>query len=149
MPHRPTHLLFINILSCVYLLYESRLVYTSESSPNPIYSPVFYFNVTPKKPLNLLLYFWCRWPDSNRHSSRHHPLKMACLPIPPHRLKLYDEDLIYSAFGADSSTSGAASLPSDKSLTGASSGAFGAACTAPSSIAGISAGTSPVGALTD
>ena len=34
------------------------------------------------------LCFWCRWPDSNRHSSRHCPLKTACLPIPPHRLNL-------------------------------------------------------------
>jgi hypothetical protein len=28
---------------------------------------------------------WCRWPESNRHGSRHYPLKIACLPIPPHR----------------------------------------------------------------
>ncbi len=28
---------------------------------------------------------WCRWPDSNRHTRRHCPLKTACLPIPPHR----------------------------------------------------------------
>ena len=24
---------------------------------------------------------WCRRPDSNRHGSPHHPLKMACLPV--------------------------------------------------------------------
>ena len=29
---------------------------------------------------------WCRRPDSNRHGSRHCPLKTACLPIPPRRL---------------------------------------------------------------
>ena len=33
---------------------------------------------------------WYRWPDSNRHSLRHHHLKVACLPIPPHRLKSCD-----------------------------------------------------------
>ncbi len=27
---------------------------------------------------------WCGWPDSNRHGSRHCPLKTACLPVPPH-----------------------------------------------------------------
>ena len=27
---------------------------------------------------------WCGWSDSNRHDLRHHPLKMACLPISPH-----------------------------------------------------------------
>ena len=31
---------------------------------------------------------WCRRPDSNRHGLRHYPLKIACLPIPPLRLKL-------------------------------------------------------------
>ena len=35
---------------------------------------------------NCLLLNWCRWPESNRHSFRHRPLKTACLPIPPHRL---------------------------------------------------------------
>ena len=29
---------------------------------------------------------WCRRPESNRHRLPHHPLKMACLPIPPRRL---------------------------------------------------------------
>ena len=38
------------------------------------------------KPLRIYTYIWCRWPDSNRHSFRHCPLKTACLPIPPHRL---------------------------------------------------------------
>ena len=36
--------------------------------------------------------YWYRWPDLNRHDLRHHPLKMACLPISPHRhnhLNLY------------------------------------------------------------
>ena len=54
---------------------------------------------TTKNPLSLttcgFLYFfasrwmlnWCRWPDLNRHDLRHHPLKMACLPISPHRHK--------------------------------------------------------------
>ena len=28
---------------------------------------------------------WCPRPDSNRHGLPHHPLKMACLPIPPLR----------------------------------------------------------------
>ena len=32
---------------------------------------------------------WCRRPDSNRHGLRHYPLKIACLPIPPLRLKLF------------------------------------------------------------
>src|SRR6185503_10192293 len=27
--------------------------------------------------------FWCPRSDSNRHSLRHYPLKIACLPIPP------------------------------------------------------------------
>ncbi len=30
--------------------------------------------------------YWCRRRDSNSHSSRHYPLKIACLPIPPRRL---------------------------------------------------------------
>src|SRR5690606_22553292 len=29
---------------------------------------------------------WCRRRDSNSHSFRHYPLKIACLPIPPRRL---------------------------------------------------------------
>ena len=29
--------------------------------------------------------FWCRRRDSNSHSFRHYPLKIACLPIPPRR----------------------------------------------------------------
>src|SRR5690554_8057409 len=28
---------------------------------------------------------WCRRRDSNSHSFRHYPLKIACLPIPPRR----------------------------------------------------------------
>lgn len=31
---------------------------------------------------------WCRRRDSNSHSFRHYPLKIACLPIPPRRLRL-------------------------------------------------------------
>ena len=31
---------------------------------------------------------WCRRRDSNSHSLRHYPLKIACLPISPRRLKL-------------------------------------------------------------
>ncbi len=27
---------------------------------------------------------WCGWSDSNRHGLRHYPLKIACLPVPPH-----------------------------------------------------------------
>jgi hypothetical protein len=34
-----------------------------------------------------LCYFWCRRRDSNSHSFRHYPLKIACLPISPRRLK--------------------------------------------------------------
>ncbi len=30
-------------------------------------------------------YVWCRRRDSNSHSFRHYPLKIACLPIPPRR----------------------------------------------------------------
>jgi hypothetical protein len=30
--------------------------------------------------------FWCRRRDSNSHSFRHYPLKIACLPISPRRL---------------------------------------------------------------
>src|SRR5690606_5635675 len=30
-----------------------------------------------------LLQIWCPGPDSNRHSFRYHPLKMACLPVSP------------------------------------------------------------------
>ena len=26
---------------------------------------------------------WCGWRDSNSHAVKHHPLKMACLPISP------------------------------------------------------------------
>ena len=37
---------------------------------------------------------WCRWPDSNWHGSPHHPLKVARLPISPHRLKFYCTSLI-------------------------------------------------------
>ena len=29
--------------------------------------------------------FDCRWPDSNRHRFLHHHLKVACIPISPHR----------------------------------------------------------------
>lgn len=29
--------------------------------------------------------YTCRRPDSNRHGFHHHPLKMACLPVPPLR----------------------------------------------------------------
>src|SRR6185312_5509252 len=29
--------------------------------------------------------FWCRRRDSNSHSFRHYPLKIACLPISPRR----------------------------------------------------------------
>ena len=39
-------------------------------------------------------FVWCRWPDSNRHSSRYCPLKTACLPIPPHRQILFDPRLL-------------------------------------------------------
>ena len=42
-----------------------------------------YFMGVYTKPIKKL--FWCRWPESNRHSFRHCPLKTACLPIPPHR----------------------------------------------------------------
>jgi hypothetical protein len=37
--------------------------------------------------LSYLLYgaTWCRRRDSNSHSFRHYPLKIACLPIPPRR----------------------------------------------------------------
>lgn len=35
-----------------------------------------------------MMRIWYRWPDLNRHDLRHHPLKMACLPISPHRLKV-------------------------------------------------------------
>ena len=31
--------------------------------------------------------FWCRRRDSNSHSLRHYPLKIACLPISPRRLE--------------------------------------------------------------
>jgi hypothetical protein len=31
------------------------------------------------------LFCWCRRRDSNSHSFRHYPLKIACLPIPPRR----------------------------------------------------------------
>ena len=49
----------------------------------------------------LLHHKWCRWPESNRHSSRHTPLKRACLPISPHRLILHF--LFSLAFGLLSS----------------------------------------------
>ena len=32
----------------------------------------------------------CAWGDSNSHTLGHHPLKMACLPIPPHAQKDWD-----------------------------------------------------------
>ncbi len=35
----------------------------------------------------LLTFIWCRRRDSNSHSLRHYPLKIACLPISPRRLK--------------------------------------------------------------
>ena len=41
---------------------------------------------------------WCRWPDSNRHSSRYCPLKTACLPIPPHRQILFGPRLLVGRF---------------------------------------------------
>ena len=33
--------------------------------------------------------FWCRRRDSNSHSFRHYPLKIACLPISPRRHKAH------------------------------------------------------------
>mmetsp|Transcript_8053 Transcript_8053/g.15576 ORF Transcript_8053/g.15576 Transcript_8053/m.15576 type:complete len:205 (+) Transcript_8053:608-1222(+) len=36
--------------------------------------------------------FWCRRRDSNSHSFRHYPLKIACLPISPRRLVLISSD---------------------------------------------------------
>jgi len=33
-----------------------------------------------KPPYGGFMSLWCRRPDSNRHGSPHHPLKMACLP---------------------------------------------------------------------
>ena len=45
-------------------------------------------------------YKWCRWPESNRHAVKHYPLKIACLPIPPHRLYIFtltEEDQIVLA----------------------------------------------------
>jgi hypothetical protein len=33
----------------------------------------------------LFFYCWCRRRDSNSHSLRHYPLKIACLPISPRR----------------------------------------------------------------
>ena len=36
-----------------------------------------------------MLKTWCDWGDLNPHSLRHHPLKMACLPIPPQSLVTY------------------------------------------------------------
>src|SRR6476620_11705216 len=39
---------------------------------------------------SLALYLlWCRRRDSNSHSFRHYPLKIACLPISPRRQALY------------------------------------------------------------
>lgn len=49
---------------------------------------------------------WCRWPDLNRHGLRHYPLKIACLPIPPHR------HIFYSVTTSVSSTSVTAVLVS-------------------------------------
>ena len=37
------------------------------------------------KPKSLLLLRWCRRRDLNPHGFPHHPLKMACLPVPPLR----------------------------------------------------------------
>ena len=31
------------------------------------------------------VHIWCRRRDSNPHGSPRHPLKMVCLPFPPHR----------------------------------------------------------------
>ena len=39
----------------------------------------------------------CRRRDSNPHTSRHHPLKMACLPVPP--LRLVERRLLSSVLG--------------------------------------------------
>ena len=36
---------------------------------------------------------FCRWPESNRHDSRHSLLRTAGLPIPPHRLN-YGRSLV-------------------------------------------------------
>ena len=35
---------------------------------------------------------WCRRRDSNSHSFRHYPLKIACLPISPRRLRVPSHD---------------------------------------------------------
>jgi len=40
---------------------------------------------TRKKPDSLFLLRWCRRRDLNPHGFPHHPLKMACLPVPPLR----------------------------------------------------------------
>src|ERR1700761_7294761 len=37
------------------------------------------------KPMRAWRWIWCRRRDSNSHSFRHYPLKIACLPISPRR----------------------------------------------------------------
>ena len=56
---------------------ENYFIYEYTQSMQLSTKKMFFFN-----------YLWCRWPESNRHSFRHCPLKTACLPIPPHRLIL-------------------------------------------------------------
>ena len=42
-------------------------------------------NKQPKYKTRVALIVWCRRRDSNSHSFRHYPLKIACLPISPRR----------------------------------------------------------------
>ena len=53
---------------------------------------------------------WCRRGDSNPHGFPHHPLKMACLPVPP--LRHLDKDL--RACGWSSATPGEVRLLAGK-----------------------------------
>ncbi len=69
-------------LRLLYFISHSQSLLITQLSPMKIHkkNPMF-LNI---ELLNHVISFkWCGWRDSNSHDFRHHPLKMACLPIPP------------------------------------------------------------------
>jgi len=56
-----------------------------KSAPNDISVKKRQKKGTRKKPDSLSDSEWCRRRDLNPHGFPHHPLKMACLPVPPLR----------------------------------------------------------------
>ena len=97
---------------------------------------------------------WCRRRDSNSHSFRHYPLKIACLPIPPRRLRLNcpatPETFIAKILIPRQSLDSSLKNPITRSSSSIFINYFVGICAAPSAPAAgtcvAGAGTSPVAA---